>query len=82
MIICKYNRKVSKDDKPFEDVGTDEFRTPNELEAYRVIQRWNNRGGFASEVNVKWRYDFISIRLATGEDMDNEKMQYFKSDNC
>ena len=81
MVVCKYKTSVLKDNKPFEHVDSDkEFKTTSELEARRVIQKWNNRGCFASEVNIKWRYDYISLRPATVGEFDS--MRLYKSSNC
>ena len=59
MIICKYKRTVSKNDKPFQDAGIKEFKTSFELEARKVIQRWNDRGKTVGVNKIIWRYDFI-----------------------
>jgi len=70
MIICKYKRSVSRDEKPFYNVDEQEFLTTTELEAYKIVQIWNNRGNICKD--PLWRYDFISSRPAKTEELENE----------
>ena len=79
MIVCRYKKTVSKDNKPFEDRGTKEFRTHNELEAHRIIKKWNDRGQLKNKINIIYRYDFISVRHATREQFDTMRL-YTESD--
>ena len=78
MIICKYERLISKNGKPFRLIkGDKEFRSTSELEARRVVQRWNVRGNFARD--VKWRYNPLSFRLPTREEFD---MTLYTESDC
>ena len=80
MITCEYKISVAKAEKPFEDGGTNKFKTTTELEAFRIIKIWNDRSGVNS--TVIWRYDAISFTDATSEDIDNPDIPFHKSDNC
>jgi hypothetical protein len=80
MIVCTYKRSVSHDGKPYVAIDEQEFKTPNELEAYRVVQAWNDRGRFAQ--SPWWRYDFVKYRPATLEDRDNDNIPYRTRSAC
>lgn len=74
--ICKYKRTASKDDKPFDNAEIKEFRTLDESEAHKVIKRWNNMGHTSAIVNIRWKYDFLSVRKATIEEMNDDIIPY------
>ncbi len=84
MIICIYKITVSKDNKPFpfEVIDASKFKTYNELEAHRVIKRWNERGKIKNKVKTIWRYDIISCFSATLKEWDNPKIPLHKESDC
>lgn len=83
MIICKYKRLLSKDGKPFEDIDDAQFKTTSELEAYQIIKIWNDRGRLKNDnVDLIWRYDFISCHTVTREDIYNPQIQFHQTNDC
>jgi len=82
MIICEYKRIVSEDNGPFGKVSKDKFKTDNELEAYKVIKKWNERGEIKTKTNTMWRYSIISCYSGLLEDWDNKKIPYHTESNC
>ena len=82
MIICKFDRRVSKNDRPYKMAGVGRFKTSSELEAHRVIKKWNDRGRIKNKINILWRYDFVSCEHATLEDWDNKKIPHHTESNC
>ncbi len=83
MIICQYNTEASKNGSPFNYISTNKFKTTTELEAHRVIKKWNDRGRIKSKkVDIIWRYNFVLQRPATLEDIDNKDIPYHTESNC
>ena len=82
MIICKYQTMVSKNGGCFEKAYSGKFKTDTESEAKKVIDRWNVRGGFASEVKVIWSYDIISCKVASLSKWDNPNIPYRTESDC
>jgi len=79
MIICKYEVRVSKENKPFRTICTKKFKTTCELKAYKIINRWNIRGDMGKD--IKWNYDIISCVNATIEEINDKKIPWFYSES-
>ena len=78
MTVCKYEILSAKNNEEFKTINTQEIRTLTELQAYKIINKWNKR--MSSVKDIKLKYILISCRYETKEDKANMKL--CTEDNC